>query len=491
MNRAVKTGVLLGALVLGSVAVAQTNADPQQDNSPAPAYGLAAPSIMSAENPPVSSLDEASLEPNLRPRSMLVGGVVASESIDTNVSQQLTTNIDAHSVTRLLGGLTAKRIWSRYDVDAAYVGGAGFYSSVSPLVRNIQEVQVQPSVSWKTGRATLLDSFSYLPEGSFGSGSFGGATGYQPGLGGLGDIGGLPGLGGGHYGVSGSLQYGTLGDTPRLTNVALVSVIQELSPRSAATVAGSFGLVHFTDNGPVLAGGNATLINSNQFGGEAGYSYAINHRDQLGVVYGYSAFRYPADVGADNIDAHIIQALYAHRISGKMDLVLGAGPQWIILKGTDINTGLPSSSTRLAGSGRASLRYSLDRTAISLSYRRFDTTGSGFFAGAESDVARAAASRQIARRWQGKIDVGFSHNSKLQETFSSKGVQAGSFDYVFAGAGVSREFSRNIGAFISYQYNVQVFNDLNCLPGTSCNNQSTRQVVTFGVGWHFQPIRLD
>jgi hypothetical protein len=486
MNCVRKIGALLAAILFGGYLAAQTAPDAQQENVPAPAYGIATPSVMNAENPPVSSLDEASLEPNLRPRSMLVGGVVASESIDTNVSQQLTTNIDAHSVTRLLGGLTAKRLWNRYDVEAAYVGGAGFYTSADPLVRNIQEVQVQPSVTWKTGRATLLDSFSYLPEGSFGSGSFGGATGYQPGLGGLGDIGSLPGLGGGHFGVSGSLQYGTLGDTPRLTNVALVSVIQELSPRSAATVAGSFGVVHFTGDNPL------NLINSNQFGGEAGYSYALNHRDQIGVVYGYSAFRYPADVGADNIDAHIIQALYAHRISGKMDLVLGAGPQWIILKGTDINTGMPSSSTRLAGSGLASLRYNLDRTAISVSYRRFDTTGSGFFAGAESDVARAAASRQIARRWQGKIDVGFSHNSKLQETFSNKGIQAGSFDYVFAGAGLSREFSRNIGAFIAYQYNVQVFNNLNCPVGTpDCNNQSTRQVITFGVGWHFQPIRLD
>ena len=84
-----------------ALASGQTSPAPQ-DNPPAPAYGQATPSVMSAENPPVSALDAASLEPNLQPRSMLVGGLVGSESLDTNVNQDQ-GDTSVHSVTRLSG----------------------------------------------------------------------------------------------------------------------------------------------------------------------------------------------------------------------------------------------------------------------------------------------------------------------------------------------------------------------------------------------------
>jgi hypothetical protein len=455
-----------------------------QQTAPAPALGPANPSIMSAENPPISGFDQASLEPNLQPRSMLVGGVVAGESLDTNVNNDLNGNSSAgvHSVTRLLGGLTARRLWSRYDAAAAYVGGVGIYPGAS--VRNIQELQAEASMNWKTGRVMILDSFSYLPEGAFGSGAFGGGTGYQPGLGGAGDVGGLPGLGvGSHFGVNSSTQFGSLGQSPRITNVGLVDVVEEITPRSAFTAAGMFGVVHFTNGNPI------GLINSNQFGGEAGYSHAITRHQQLGVIYGYSAFRYPPGVGADDIDSHIVQALYGWRISGRMDFIAGAGPQWTVIRPQALNTAGGSGSTRLSASARATFRYQFRRASVQLGYRRLDNAGSGFFAGAESDVVEASASRELARRWLGKVDTGYSHSKRLQ--LSNQGTPAGSFDYVFAGCAVSREFNRNIGAFVSYQYNQQVLNDLQCAPNTRCDNKASRHVVTFGVGWHFRPIRLD
>jgi hypothetical protein len=483
----------LAAMSLSRGGRAQTSTAPadvpsaQQGAPPAPAIGQATPTVMSAENPPISSMDAASLEPNLRPRSLFVAGVVGSESLDTNVNEEATGNTSLHSVTRLLGGATLQRLWSRYDFGAAYVGGVGFYPGVSPVVRNIQELQAQQSVSWKTGQASLRDSFSYLPEGSFGAGAYGGASGFQLGLGGLDQGIGMVGMNfGGQYGVLGSAQYGTLGEAPRITNVTLLNVVQELSPRSAITVGGSYGVVHFT--GPNQFG----FINSALAGAEAGYSYAVTRRDQVGLIYGYRAFRYPAPF--EGIDTHILQALYGHRVSGRMDLVLGAGPQWTIFTGNNSGSSAgtvppTTDANRLTVSARASLTYRFSRTYADLSYHRMDTTGSGLFAGALSDIVRASLVHEVARRWHATVDVGFAHNDRLQN--GSQQVAAGSFDYIFAGGGIEREFNRSFGIFASYQYNHQILNDYKCSGDTVCNGGTSRQVVTFGATWHIQPIRLD
>lgn len=470
--------VIAATIALCLRAGAQTAADSPvtQSSVPAPAYGQANAAVISPQNPPVSALDGPSLEPNLQPRSMLVGGVVGSEALDTNVNETANSSSSIHSVTRLLGGLTAQRLWERYNAAAAYVGGVGFYPNVNPTVRNIQELQGQGAMTWKTGQLTLRDSFSYLPDGTFGAGAYGGASGFQLGLGGLSQSSGLSGGSlGGHYGILGAGQYGSLGEVPRITNVTIADAIQELTPRSAITAAGSFGVIHFTGQNP------SGFINSNQFGGDVGYSYAINRRDQVGIVYGFRAFRYPVALDVGGVDSHILQAIYGHRISGRMDLLIGAGPQWTIIKVPN-----QGSTTQISVSARASLRYRFERAAAAVSYLRINTTGSGFFAGAESDIVRISGSYDLARRWHARLDAGFSHNDRLQAT--TQPVNAGSFDYLFAGAGLEREFNRNLGAFLAYQYNYQVFG--NCA-GTNCNNRTSRQVIQFGASWHFRPIRLD
>jgi hypothetical protein len=472
-------GLLL--LAMGLAAAAQTTPDQnapanpsatqQAPAPPAPAYGTADVTA----NPPITALDAPSLEPNLQPRSMLVGGVQGSESIDTNVNEAFNTS-HVQSVTRLLGGLTMQRLWSRYNFGAAYIGGLGIYSTSDPTVRNIQEFQVQQGIAWKTGQFYLRDSFSYLPEGAFGFATYGGATGFELGLGALGEGNGLVGVGlGGQYGILGSSQFGSLGQTPRITNVTVADVVQALSPRSSITAAGSYALVHFTDNNV------ENLINSHQAGGQFGYNYALTPKDQLGVAYGYREFVFPSEVGADNISSHIVQVLYGHRITGRLDFVVGAGPQW-----TTIDNPL-QHTTNLSGSGRFTLRYRWPRTTLALSYMAYDTAGSGFFAGAESQIARVGVGRQIARRWDARADVGFSHNRRLQD--AAAGIDATSFNYWFAGAGVRRAFTRNFGAFVSYQFNRQVFEGFDCT-GPNCNT-TQRHVVTFGADWHFRPIRLD
>jgi len=61
---------------------------------------------------------------------------------------------------------------------------------------------------------------------------------------------------------------------------------------------------------------------------------------------------------------------------------------------------------------------------------------------------RALSRKSLARRWDGTLDVGYSHNRSLQQ--AAQGVQARSFNVWFAGAAIRRRFSRSMGAFLSY-----------------------------------------
>src|SRR5262249_39814060 len=155
------------------------------------------------------------------------------------------------------------------------------------------------------------DSFSYLPEGSFGYGSYGGA-GAQIGAG-FGSIGGLPG--GGFAGFFGGGQVAALGQIPRINNTSIAGITQALNRRSSLTLAGAFSIVHFSDN-------SQGFINSQQVSGQAGYNYEISRKNQIALIYGYQSFRYPAAIGV-NFKSQVVNVLFGHRISGRMDLVLG------------------------------------------------------------------------------------------------------------------------------------------------------------------------
>src|SRR6266849_10009582 len=183
---------------------------------PPPAFGQDNPPAQANENPPLSGLDQAALEPNIAPRSFLVPGLEVSESMDSNIAGQ-TGNASIHSVTRAIGSLTLQRLWRRYDRALNYIAGGAFYSR-NFGANQIHDLNADQKILWRRGQLSLRDSFSYLPEGSFGGGAFGGAAGAQLGAGGIGN--GF--LGGGVFGRSnlgffGGGQFGSLGQEPRIS----------------------------------------------------------------------------------------------------------------------------------------------------------------------------------------------------------------------------------------------------------------------------------
>jgi hypothetical protein len=144
--------------------------------------------------------------------------------------------------------------------------------------------------------------------------------------------------------------------------------------------------------------------------------------------------------------------------------------------------------TNLGAAGRVSLRYKFPRTSLAGSYQRYDTNGSGIFAGAETNIAQLDVARPLSRIWDLFADVGYSKNSELQVPGTT--VNATSFSYEFAGIGLHRQFGRSLRGFVSYQFNNLSFNTA-CPVGTACSNLSHNQVGSIGLDWTPRPIRLD
>jgi hypothetical protein len=225
------------------------------------------------------------------------------------------------------------------------------------------------------------------------------------------------------------------------------------------------------------------LIDSRQTSAQAGYNYQLNRKDQIALVYGFQDFQYP-NIPGSSFTTHTGHVLYGHRISGRMDLLLGVGPQL-----TKIDSPLFGSTRRLSVSGRASLRYRFSRATVGLSYDRLNTNGSGFFLGASSDVVHLAVSRSISRLWDVNGDLGYARNSQILPGIA--GVAAQNYQYFYAGGAAHRQLGRYFGLFFSYQFNRLAFDSSSCTAGGPCGNTSLRHVAAVGLDWHPRPIRLD
>ena len=170
-------------LFAGSVASAQ--GDEPSAPPPVPAFGQENSVPPVSENPPISAVDQPGLEPHAAPESFLLPGLHFSESVDSNVANTLGGS-SVSTVTRGLGSLTLQKLWKNYDVAMDYIGGVAYSDATGVGVQQIQQFDVDNRINWKRGQLAIRDSFSYLPEGSFGFEAYGGGGAYALGLGTLG-----------------------------------------------------------------------------------------------------------------------------------------------------------------------------------------------------------------------------------------------------------------------------------------------------------------
>jgi len=492
MSFTLTTRLFLAVLSISLCAAAQN--DPQEqtpqspadsqpqpvrsDTAPAPAFGQNAP-ILNPENPPLSGLDEPRLEMRSALRSFISPALQVSTSADTNSGNQPGTS-SVSSVSRVLGAFDLQRFWPKTDLFAEYLGGGAFYTSGAETVRQLQALGVLGTTRWRTGQVSLRDSFSYLPEGSFSTGAFGGAPGL--GIAAGGGNSGIPG--GGLPGIR-SLNgpSSSLGLVPRIDNTTIGDVVQSLTPRSAVTAAGGYGFDHFTEDQP-------GLINSQQITVQGGYSYMLNRRDQAAIIYAFQEVHFPQEAGGQ-VNTHVINLRWGRTITGRMSIVIGAGPQYTSIY-HPASAGNPSTTdTRWSVSGRAHLNYKFSRSSGSLSYEKYTSPGSGFFAGADTQVGRLSYDKPLGRTWQFLADAGISYSKRIQE-FLGVGVGANHYTDAFAGAVFHKQMGRNFGVFAAYRFSDLTFDSSFCQNATgTCNRITLRHIGSIGVDWHPRPVRIE
>jgi hypothetical protein len=242
------------------------------------------------------------------------------------------------------------------------------------------------------------------------------------------------------------------------------------------TAAAGYAFTHFYGDD---ASTGTQFIGNSEMSGQIGYDRVLSTRTQVALMGGYQGYDF--NVTGTAFHTQIIQAMYGYRVSGRMDFLIGAGPEFIHLTYTP--------GTRVAVAGRALLHYQFSKFSTQLSFERFETSGAGFFAGARTDVARLSASRPLSRVWQMSADLGFSRSARLQPSLF--GVDASNYTYGFAGVAFHRAFSHSLYGYFSYQFNELAFDSSYCLGATVCNRISNRNVGTIGFDWTPRPIRLD
>jgi hypothetical protein len=514
MNKGLIILTLTLTVSAASAAWAQSDQNQPPASSPAPAFGQDNPAPAVSENPPISAIDLPGLEPHAAPESFLLPGLHFSESVDSNVANTLGGS-SVSTVTRGLGSLTLQKLWKNYDVAVDYIGGAAYYNHSGVGLEQIQQFDMDNRINWKRGQLAIRDSFSYLPEGTFGFSAYGGGGAYNSGLGSLGA--GMLGAGafGGQSALFGQSSL-SLGQVPRLTNLGLADVVENLTPKSSVTMAAGYGIEHFYGDLVSVTGDqeNVDFIGSREFIAQAAYDRILNPKDQIALSYGYQDFNF-STVGTA-VHSNVIQLMYGHRISGRMDFTIGAGPQFThvganesvctVLLGGQIPVPAPPSdcppgilttesekANRIGAAGRISLRYKFPKTVVALSFQRYNTSGSGIFAGSLTDMAHLDAKRPLNRIWDIFADLGYSKNNRLQ--LAGSAVAANSFSYGYAGVGLHRQFGRSLRGFVSYQFNAVGFDTACPVPNVSgtgpCSNISERQVGSIGLDWTPRPIRLE
>ncbi|MGA2978971.1 MAG: hypothetical protein ABSD76_05215 [Terriglobales bacterium] len=480
--RTIRLALLVFGMSICAAAQDSSQSQPQSPTpTPAPAFGQNAP-VLDPENPPVTGLDEPGLELRMASRSFISPALQVSEAADTNGSNAIGGS-DLQSITRVLGAFDLQQFWPKSDLFLEYLGGGAFYGNPYQA-KQLQAAGLEAVTRWRTGQLTLRDAFSYLPDGSFFIGTYGGA----PGLGLASGSMGIGMQGGSLPGTVTNAQFGSIGDIPRLANTAILDAVQALNPRSAITVAGGFSNAHFYDSAECAMPGNTCLINSDQVTLEGGYSHLVSRRDQVGAVYAFQLFQFPQSSGGE-IYNHIVNVRWSHTITGRLSLIAGAGPQY-----TDLEEG--GYYKHWSVSARVLLRYKIGHASIIATYEKFTSAGSGFLAGADTQAARLGYKRPLGRTWEFYGDAGFSNNKRIQSLQSTLlgAVNATSYDEGSAGAIFRKHLGRSYDFFAAYRFSEVDFitpgDQPVDLPG-STGRIGLRHEGMVGVEWHPKPTRIE
>lgn len=400
-----------------------------------------------------------------RLRSYFFPSFQVSEMADSN-SPFTSGAHEFETIDTLTGRLTLQKVEKHSQLAADYVGGEQIYNHHSEFNATIHQLGITESYQGRRWGFLLDDRATYLPEAAFGYGGFGWMGALGPSLGGaFGSI--LATLNPAFDPNAGLLT----GRGSRISNAAVAQIQYAAGAHSSITVTGSYELLHFRTPG---------FIDTRDAFFLAAYSRSLTPRDYFGINYGFGLFRYPQ--GGESFQTNLLELSYGHRITGRLALEVGGGPQLNVFKNP-----VTGSSTPLTWTAYGSLDYRFHRGAVGLSYYRYTANGDGLLAGADTHLVRLAWSMQLTRNWSGSLGPGYAHSRSLSQTTSGENDYA--YDSVYAGASLSRGLGRYTTMFFTYNLQSQGSNTAPCLAG-NCGT-SLQHLVGIGFDWHPRQITID
>lgn len=472
--------VAVGLLFLGaSLTCAQ---DQQQDSSRPKSAARAYPPIGFPDQDPNADQDSTpSLQPDTRPltgvqeatlgvpgidHNYWVPGFEYSNSVSSAALNQATPS-DWNSTSFIAGSLSLVQAWRESQLSINYSGGGFFSTDSSQGNGYFHQFALTQAFKWRRWQLALIDQFSYLPESAFGFGAFTGIG--APGIGGsLGPV--LPGLQS-SYQPNQSI-FTSLG--PRYTNSFTAQSAYEISRRSSINVAGSYGMLRFVQAGGI--GSDDVIFN-------VGYNYSLSRKDTIGLLYRFTADRYPGNPQA--LNDHVVELAYGRKITGRVALQVFGGP--------DITTfRVPvGSATQQVGIARgATLKYALgsnNRNNLSLTYNHGVSNGSGVQIGASTDLVESGLTHRFSQYWNGSFNFGYARNNGLGNLVASQNSQA--FNSYYIGAELNRPTGRSSNLSFGYTTQIQTSTQAVCASG-ACNTSYTTQRIFLALSWHARPFVL-
>lgn len=375
-----------------------------------------------------------------------------------------------NSTSYLTGNLSLLEGWRNASLALNYSGGGYFTTddSVNNGIKTRQSGQLhQAAVTYQLmGRRwqlQMIDEFSYLPESSYG---FGASTGLS-----------LPGIGGNLGGSASGLQGSSVPSQsiftavgPRYSNSGALQWTFQTSARGSITLAGVYAILRFIEAGNV---------ETNNPSGSAGYNYILSKKDTIGVSYRFSAYQFLGDPQA--FGDHTMSFVYGRKITGRTALQLSGGPEF-----TQFRVPVNGKSSRISGSGGATLNYALQHGSISLNYLHGLTGGSGVLAGSDADSVGAQGRHRLGRSWEGSVNFSYAKNRQIG---ALGGTSATTFNSWYAGAGLDRSLGRNASLSLAYQAQLEDRNAAAC-GSAACASLDVLHRITLNLQWHTRPLVL-
>jgi hypothetical protein len=367
--------------------------------------------------------------------------------------------------------LNLDRTWSDYHFSTIYNGGetfnlgygaaSAFFGMTSPHYQ-FHNLSVTQEADWARWHVLLRDNFNASPGAQFSGQGIGG-----PGL--VAQLSSLLGASLSSF-ASGFVPSETIntGLAMRYANAILGQAEYSFSRRSAFTVFGSYGLLHFTVPG---------YISSSLFNVQAGYDYLLDPSNSVAILGSYGKIDYTG-TGSSTTD-YVGALAYGRKITGRLAFQVAAGPQEI----NSTNVGGAGNFHLLFASVNSALTYQRRRSGVSFSYVRGLSGGSGVFMGATSNTFSGAAHYQFTRFWTGTVTGGYALNNSLVPA----GAASTQFDNWFIGA----SFGRRVGvhAQINFNYGATRQNNPTICPVVGgCSGTGLQQTFGMTVNWHLRPV---